>query len=146
MMVYKHPTGKSIPLMNYQLLATINDHRQITHEAGKIVCIQWDEYQFRLMRSSFSHFARVLEYGSQRPYVGKNHYSVVQVDDELREVWIENTCLSLNHREYRALLNAALRTETRLHGFRAPDQKRQETFNELSTLYRLPRPIQFSWN
>lgn len=132
--------------MNHQLLATINDNRQIMHEAGQIVYINWDEYRFRIGRSSFSHFARVLERGLNRLYVAKRDYSVVQVDDDFREVWIENTCLSLTSREYRALLNAALTTETRLHGFRTPDQEGESTTAESSIIYRAPRPIRFCWN
>jgi len=132
--------------MNYQLLAIIDNNRQIMHDAGQVVYIHWDTHQFRLMRSNFSQFARVLEDGAKRLYAGKNPYSVVQVDDDLREVWIENTCLSLTRREYRALLNATLTTETRLNGFSTLEQQDEEVCNTLSAFYHAPRPIAFNWN
>jgi hypothetical protein len=131
--------------MNYQLLASIDPNRQITHESGQVVYINWDGHQFRLMRSDFSHFAHALEQGLKQLYASEKRYSVVHVDDDLLEVWIENSCLSMTWREYRALLNATLTTETRLHGFRTP-QDDEISIKTIAPSYRPPSPINFHWN
>lgn len=134
----------TISLMN--TLATINTHRHMRHEGGQVVHIHWDKHQFTLTRVDFVRFVRVLEQGANQLYAGEGRYSVVQVDDDVREVWIENTCLSLKHIEYRALLNAALTTETRLHGFR-PQKPPQEkiVIHPISIVRRL-RQARSCWN
>ena len=133
--------------MSLRTLATINSNRQITHEAGETIYIHWDEHLFIIPRPSFIRLVRTLEYGSHLPYAGNDCYSVVQVDDNLREVWIGEKFLPMNANEYRALLNAALKTETRLHGFQATAPCTEETpaAKPALTLHR-PRPIQFCWN
>lgn len=130
--------------MNSQVLASINPTRHITHEAGKVVYIHWDQHQFSLTRSRFVHLVRALEHGSKRMYAEEDGQTVVQVDEDLREVWIEDSCILVNRHEYRALLNAALRTETRLHGFHTMQQ--DNSGERLLTLYRIPRPTRACWN
>lgn len=134
--------------MPYQILAAINANRQITHESGKTIHIHWDDHQFELARHNFVRLVRALEYGSKQPYAGDRSYSVVQVDDELREVWIKDSCLTLGRDEYRALLNAVLTTETRLHGFRVPEPKPHGLGLHVQTIatIRPPRPTCPYWN
>lgn len=132
--------------MNYQALATITPQRQIKHKAGQFVHIHWDGAEFHLLRSSFSQLARVMENGSQYPFAEKSHYSVVQVDDDYRDVWINDTCLTLTRGDYRVLLNAVLTTETRLHGFRAPEQQAVPLAPEPTTFYALPATTEFHRN
>ena len=131
--------------MNPQLLASISHSRHITHEAGQIVHLNWDSQQFSLQRPSFVQFVRTLESGYKSQFAEDDDYSVVQVDDDVRDVWIENSCISVNRAEYRALLDAALRTETRLHGFRVTDLSDERDYRRF-TLYRLPRPTRPNWN
>jgi hypothetical protein len=128
------------------VLASINTRRHMLHEAGQVVHIHWDEHQFTLTRANFVSLVRVLEQGVNNPYADEGRYSVVQVDDEVREVWIENACLSLNHREYRALLNAALTTETRLHGFRPQKPPQDKIVIHPIPLLRRIRQMPISWN
>jgi hypothetical protein len=71
----------------------------------------------------------------------------VAVDDEHREVWIEDTCLLLNRLDYRALLNAILTTETRLHGFRSICPMHDEDAPAEPTInIQAPAPLRFCWN
>lgn len=132
--------------MNSQLLATINTGRHITHEAGQVVHLKWDDHQLSLERSDFTRLVRTLERGSRRLYAGNKQCSVVQVDDDVREVWVHKTCLSLNRREYRALLNAAWTTETRLHGYRVEAQAQEEQPAEAVVMQPIPGRIIPSWN
>jgi|GEM_PF-4959517 len=132
--------------MNVQLLAAINDSRHITHDAGQVVYLNWDGHQFCLERSRFNCFVRALEYGSRQLFAGDGCYSVVQVDNDVREVWIDKTCLTLNHDEFRALLNAALTTETRLHGFRVKIIEQPEELAAWIKFYRRPASIAPCWN
>ncbi len=112
--------------MNQHLLASISENRRLSHREGQVVYMTWDHQQFCFTRAGLSQFARALELGRTRLYAGSGDTCVVTVDDETREVWIGKQCLALQPRDYHALLNAALRTETRLHGFRRagspPDQ------------------------
>ncbi len=134
----------AISLMN--ILATINTRRHMQHEAGQIVHIRWDEHHFTLARDQFVCLARALEQGINQPYAEEGRYSVVQVDDDTRDVWIEYTCLSLNQREYRALLNAALTTETRLHGFRPQKPPQEKIVTHPISILRRPRQSYPCWN
>ncbi len=131
--------------MPYRSLATINHNRSLTHDAGQIVYLNWDDHSFSFTRAGFSRFARALQRGAVRLYAGQRDYCVVAVDSDLRDVWIEDTCLTLDWRDYRSLLNATLTTETRLHGFRAPRQPQDEAA-EPTICYCAPAPLRFYWN
>lgn len=132
--------------MIHKPLATITTQRRLSHAAGETVTLHWDDHQFRLSRVALSRFARVLEQGKSQLYVAKKGFSVVSVDDETREVWIGKTCIALNPREYRSLLNAALRTETRLHGLRGAIPQEQETHPASSIHFHAPEPLHVCWN
>jgi hypothetical protein len=132
-------------LMNYHSLATIDNQRRLTHDAGQVVYLNWDHHAFCFTRAGLSRFARTLQQGMAQLYAGRRDYSVVTVDDEYREVWVEAVCLSLNRRDYRALLNAVLTTETRLHGFRTKQQE-EEVDSEPTITYSAPPPLRFCWN
>lgn len=132
--------------MIHKSLATITTQRRLSHAAGEIVTLHWDDHQFRLSRAALSRFARVLEQGKTQLYAAKKGFSVVAVDDETREVWIGKSCISLNPREYRSLLNAALHTETRLHGLRGAIPSEQESRPEPSIRFRAPEPLRVCWN
>ena len=134
----------TISLMN--VLATINTRRHMLHEAGQVVHIHWDEHQFTLTRADFVSLVRVLELGANQPYAEEGRYSAVQVDDDVREVWVDRACLSLNHREYRALLNAGLTTETRLHGFRPQKPSKEKVAIHPIPLIRRLRQKPICWN
>lgn len=129
--------------MTPQLLASISTDRHITHRAGQTVFINWDNRRFSLPRARFVRLVRALEHGAHWLYAENEAFSVVHVDDDRCEVWIENSCLTLDRREYRALLNAALRTETRLHGYRVVNEL--EPTHRL-TVYRKPTLARLHWN
>ncbi len=130
--------------MNFQLLAAIDHRRHITHDSGQIVRIHWENHRFSLDHAAFIRLVRALESGLTRHYVGGVTCCVVRVDDDLREVWIGKTCLALNRQDYRALLNAAWRTETRLLGVRKVSQQERPAENAIA--YRPPASISFSLN
>lgn len=132
--------------MIHKPLATITTQRRLSHAAGETVTLHWDDHQFRLSRVALSRFARVLEQGKSQLYAAKKGFSVVTVDDETREVWIGKTCIALNPREYRSLLNAALRTETRLHGLRGAIPQEEETRPASSIHFHTPEPLHVCWN
>jgi len=134
----------TISLMN--VLASINTRRHMLHEAGQVVHIHWDDHHFTLPRADFIRLVRVLEQGLKQPYAEEGRYSVVQVDDDVREVWVDRTCLSLNQRDYRALLNAALTTETRLHGFRPQKPPQEKVVIHPIPLIRRFRQTPVCWN
>jgi hypothetical protein len=127
--------------MNYQKLATITPNRHFMHEQGKTVYLCWDDDRFCLSRAQLSQFARALEHGSRYLYAESGHYSVVHVDDDVREIWMGTEFITLSANDYRALLNAALTTETRLHGFRDASPDSSEF-----TYYHPLRATGFSWN
>lgn len=135
-----------IPPMIHKSLATITTQRRLSHAAGETITLQWDDHQFRLSRAALSRFARVLEQGKSQLYAAKKGFSVVAVDDETREVWIGKSCIALNPREYRSLLNAALRTETRLHGLRGAIPPQRESRPEPSIRLHAPEPLRLCWN
>lgn len=132
--------------MNHKSLATITTQRRLSHAAGETVTLHWDDHQFRLSRAALSRFARVLEQGKTQLYAAKKGFSVVVVDEETREVWIGKSCIALNPREYRSLLNAALRTETRLHGLRGAIPQEQESHPEQGIHFHPPKPLCLCWN
>lgn len=134
----------TIHLMN--VLATINTRRHLRHEAGQLVHLHWDEHQITLTRADFVSFVRVLEQGANQLYADAGRYSVVQVDDEVREVWLGNICLILTTPDYRALLNAALTTETRLHGFRPQKPPQDKVVIHPVPLLRRLRQTPVCWN
>lgn len=129
--------------MNQHLLATIDENRRLSHREGRVVTMNWDHQQFCFTRAGLSQLARTLERGRTRLYVGSGDYCVVAVDGDLREVWIGNQCLALHPREYHALLNATLRTETRLHGFR---QTPTEEESKPAVRVLSPPSMSFYWN
>jgi hypothetical protein len=137
-------TKATIDLMN--LLANIDTRRHIDHEAGQVVHLHWDTHHFRLTRANFTNLVHALERGAQRLYACEGRYNIVQVDDDVREIWIGKTCLSLNSADYRALLNAALTTETRLHGFRPPAPPLEKIAIQPVATMRAPRPARPCWN
>lgn len=128
------------------ILATINTRRHMLHENGQVVHIHWDDHQFTLARADFAGLVRALEQGVQQPYAEEGRYSVVQVDDDAREVWVGHICLALNDRDYRALLNAALTTETRLHGFRPQKPPQEKIVIHPVSILRRPRRSPVCWN
>ena len=125
------------------LLATISEHRRLSHREGQVVTMNWDHQQFHFTRAGLSRFARTLERGRTRLYAGSGDYCVVAVDNDRREVWIGKQCLALHPREYNALLNATLRTETRLHGFR---QTTADEEAEPAVRVSPPPSMSFYWN
>lgn len=131
--------------MNHSPLAVINPQRRLSHVEGKKVTIHWDEHQFHITRAALSRFARVLEQGRVQLYAAKKGFSVVAVDGETREVWVGKTCLTLSQREYRSLLNAVLRTETRLHGLGAVVPVEQEK-PEPNVHIHMPELLRLYWN
>jgi hypothetical protein len=143
--MYVSENQKTSRLMTYHSLATIDEQRRLTHDAGQVVYLNWDQHSFCFTRAALSRFARTLQQGMAQLYAGRRDYSVVTVDDECREVWVENVCLPLDRRDYRALLNAVLTTETRLHGFRSM-QPAEEADPEPAITYCAPAPLRFCWN
>lgn len=99
-------------------LATINPDRFIARNERN-VHILWDDHDFELTRTEFVRVRHVIERGLDSELAEDGDLcSVVQVDDERAEVWIQDTCLTLAWRDYAKLLNAMLTSETRLHGIR----------------------------
>jgi hypothetical protein len=126
-------------------LASINPTRHLTHEKGQQVNLWWDDQAFHLSRRQFGQFVRALERGARYLFAEFGAYCVVHVDDDLRELWLEGRCITLTRADYRALLNAALTTETRLHGFRDTQPDLTPHPKHVSC-YRPPRAISSRWN
>ncbi|MBL8120100.1 MAG: hypothetical protein J0L63_20310 [Anaerolineae bacterium] len=134
--------------MNQKHLATISPQRHISHEDGRLIRVQWDEQSFEIRREAFADFVHALERGMLLPYAEIGDFSVVHVDDERREIWLGKACLQVSHAEYRTLLNAALRTETRLHGFKLNSETQTADAIELRPFvqFQRPQPIRLYWN
>lgn len=131
----------------HKLLASITPQRQLTHEQGKRVHLFWDDKHFRMARAEFGQFVRALERGMRYLYAEKGVYCVVHVDDDQREIWLGERCITLTRKDYRALLNAALTTETRLHGFRDPQASTTPFPAQLQiSRYRPLRAMRLRWN
>ncbi len=105
-------------MMNAKVIARIGHTRQITHDKGHTVHINWDGQYTSLSRAQFTDLVRTLERGEHHLYASEGGCSIVNVDDAAYEVWIDDQCLNVCRDELRSLRNAALTTETRLHGFR----------------------------
>lgn len=129
--------------MQRKTLAKIDAKRQITHEGGHTVHIMWDEQLFNIPRTEFNELVRVLKAGQHADYADCGEYSVVRVDDNSFELWLDDTCMTLTSNEYRILTNAVLTTETRLHGFRTTSERPSRQKYQLTPIavIRPPRPV-----
>lgn len=129
--------------MQQKTLAKIDAKRHITHEGGHTVHIHWNEHTFCLSRTDFTDLAQALKDGMFADYADFGAFSVVWVDNTNIEVWLNDVCLHLSQTEYRTLTNAALMTETRLHGFRTTRQHNQRHTVTVQTVSRIrpPRPL-----
>ena len=130
--------------MNYSKLAKITPERLIARNE-RSVHILWDGHNFELSRAEFVRTLRTLERGLEESFAEDDVCSVVHVDNQQVELWIENVCLRLTWREYAKLINAMLTSETRLHGVKfegenhAKPQKRTVDIRPVMTI-RPPKP------
>jgi hypothetical protein len=129
-----------------KILAKINPSRTLSIVEDTIL-LQWDDREFHLDYHTFLRLVRTLEQGKTCDYADCPGCAFVRVDRELHEVWIANECLTLHQREFRLLLNAALSTETRLHGVMksTPDPLAEVTMRPVGA-WRMPRALPRSAN
>lgn len=97
-------------------LATISDVRTFNLTADHRIELLWDNQRFTLGYDQFVGLARTLEAARHSFYVRHCGCTCVRVDDTEHELWLGKTCITLSGDDYRALRDAALQTETRLHG------------------------------
>jgi hypothetical protein len=102
--------------MNDKILAKINPNRSITFTADAQIRITWDDQSFDFDFYEFTDLISTLEEGARCDYTDCATCCFVRIDNDSQEVWIQETCLMLGRREFRALLNAVLSTKTRLYG------------------------------
>lgn len=105
-------------------LAKINTQRDLTFTDEQHICLRWDDHQYTMSYDQFVAFVGTLQAGLSCDYADCSGCAFVRVDEATQEVWLADDCLLLSSREFRALLNAALSTKTRLYGLMRslPDQ------------------------
>lgn len=102
-----------------QSLAQMRTDRRLYQDDEQNIYLEWEQLVFPFTRPQFAQWVAVLEQGQKADFAERGPFTVVWEDATRCEVWINNRCLGLTQTEYKKLVNAALRTETRLHGTRS---------------------------
>lgn len=97
-------------------LVKINASRNLSFTDEQHICLRWDDHEATMSYVQFTDFVETLQAGLSCDYADCAGCAFVRVDAATQEVWLADDCLLLSSREFRALLNAALSTQTRLYG------------------------------
>ena len=131
-------------------LAKINANRAISFTDEQNICLRWDDREYTMPYAQFEDFVGTLQAGTSCDYVDCAGCVFVRVDEGMQEIWLADSCLLLSLREFRALLNAALSTMTRLYGVMRSLPKRPDPLANVKLRavgpWQAPRQVQHSLN
>lgn len=124
-------------------LAKVSSDRFISVCNARNVHLTWDGIMASWPRDAFMQVVRVLESARNALYAAEKNCSVVHAEADTFEIWFWDACLRMSQAEYRAMLNAFLIAETRLHGLpRTQDEVSADVVHiQLVRTIRPPREI-----
>jgi hypothetical protein len=147
--LYPHTeTLESEPAM--KTLAKINPQRDLNFTDEQHICLRWDDHEYTMSYDQFVAFVETLQAGVSCDYADCAGCAFVRVDEGTQEVWLADKCLLMSAREFRALLNAALSTKTRLYGIMRSLPERPDPLANVKMRavgpWQAPRQMQRSLN